>query len=193
MRSLLALLLLSTPALADCPDAGDLASGIQVGEDDGTVHIFRDLGNGVVEQTGTYTDGYTFRTLLAQGVHVLQLSDTENGKVIPDSIANTAYPDNAADLPVPAAGMTWQVNTTINAYGDIYAEEQSQVWGQPTSLSVGACTFNALPGKITYVSDGDVIVESLYFLPDAGFALLVGYDDTGGDPSVYTYTSIAPL
>lgn len=53
MRAVIALLLVTTPAFADCPDASDLATVIQVGEVDGAVHIFRDLGNGIVEQTGT--------------------------------------------------------------------------------------------------------------------------------------------
>lgn len=183
-------LTLGTPALADCPTRADLATGITVTEDDGTAHVFRDLGNGLVEQTGTYSDGYTFRNLLGQGVHVVQLADVEDGRIVPDSILNTAYPARATDLPIPYAGLQWGIDTTVRGFGEIYAERQEQVWGAQITMTIGDCALIALPGKISYASQEGVILETVYYLPQQGMSLLMSYRDPDGTIDEFTYVSL---
>lgn len=182
--------LIATPALADCPTGADLATGIRVIDDAGANSVFRAVSPGVVQQDGAYDDGYAFRTMLAHGTHILQLSDMENGAVLPDSVVNTAYPTAANTLPVPTPNSEWNVLTTIRGYGDIYAEQQTQDWGRTFTLTVGACSFDAIPGKIRYTSEGFRVDEGLYYLPELGIALLHSYDDAESEPETYEILSI---
>lgn len=182
--------IVASPALADCPTGADLANGITFVTDRDETDTFTELGRGVVQIENHLDDGIVFRTLLAQGVHVLQLSDVENGRVVPDSILNTAYPLPAVELPVPEPLSQWSVDTTINAYGDIYRETQTQVWGQTMTYVVGECAFTGIPGKIKYESDGLTIDEEVMFLPDLGLSLLLSYDDNEFPQETYSYVSV---
>lgn len=180
------------PALA-CPTGADLTNGIRVTEGDGTTNDFRSLRSGVVQQDGRATDGYTYRTLLGQGVHILQLADTENGALIQDTVYSTAYPTSPGDLPIPTPGSRWEVDTSIRSVDEIYAEAQTQAWGNVVPFTIGDCTYDAIPGKVDYISDGFHIKETLMFMPDLGFALLMVYEDVGYDVTTFTYADIAPL
>jgi hypothetical protein len=191
MKPLLTLTLLAAaPALADCPTGADLATGIRVLEADNTTHIYSDNGKGIVQVDITYDGGGVSRNLLAQGNHVLQLSNIENGRVIPDTIANTAYPTSAENLPIPTANDVWTVQTTVNAYGDIYAETQMQTWGDTFTLTIGTCSFEAIKGALKYVSDANTIDEGVYFIPALGISLLYSYGDLEMAPEVYSFTQI---
>ncbi|SLN40619.1 hypothetical protein [Pseudooctadecabacter jejudonensis] len=191
MRTLTLLATLAaTPAWATCPTGADLATGITFTSDAGDRDTFTSIGNGVVQIDGVATDGFTYRTLLGQGVHVLQLSDTENGQPISDSVVSTSYPMAARDLPIPTAQSRWDVDTIINGYGDIYAEAQSQTWGQPITFRVGDCAFDALPGKIRYESDGFTVNEEVIYLPELSMSLLISYEDDGAPKDTWTYIDV---
>ena len=92
MRILATLTLCSaTPVWADCPVASDLATGVAITETDGTVNLFLAMGGGVVMNEGTAPSGYTYRNLLAQGTHLMELGDTENGSYVPESRRDIDY------------------------------------------------------------------------------------------------------
>jgi len=182
-----ALGLLSTPALAVCPTGADLSTGIVFVDTEGNIETFTAAANDTVQQDGLTPDGFNYRTILGKGVHVIQLSDTENGVPLPDSIINTSYPMNVTDLPIPTANSQWSVKTIVNAYGDIYEELQAQRWGAEITYTVGTCTFRGIPGKIRYDSDGSRIDEEVMFLPDLGMSLLLSYANDGGPKDTYTF------
>ena len=186
----LSLILCPAVAMAECPTGTDLDAGIAMRDSDGYAYVFRRQSDDVVVQQGTGPDGYQFRNLLGQGSHVLQLADWENGAIVTDSIINYSYPMPPAEMPVPAPGLTWQVQTTINSYGEFYTEAQSQVWGQPGSLIIGSCSYEVIPGQITYKSELDTIREQISFLPDLGIGLLVAYSDGSGYDDQFTFISI---
>lgn len=193
MKALILLpLLTATPALADCATGADLSTGIRMIEGDGTTYILTAQSNGVVRQDAFYSDGYVSRNLLGHGVHVLQLADVEDGAMVPDSILNTAYPMAVADMFVPTSSSNWSAETTINAFGYIYAETQSQTWGEAFDMTLGDCTYTALPGKIKYASDGLTIDEGVYYFPDLGVSFLHAYDDNESDPDQFTLLTIEP-
>ncbi|WP_375280806.1 hypothetical protein [Pseudooctadecabacter sp.] len=183
--------LIASPAFAQCPTGADLANGIVFTTDLGDVETFTQRPNGIVQIDALSSEGAVYRTLLGQGVHVLQLSDLEDGNVLPDSIVSTSYPMAASALPVPQPGDNWTVDTMINAYGDIYPETQTQTWGQQTTYTVGDCTFDAVPAKFRYDSDGFTINEDIIYFPTLGLSLLVGYQDTDIPREVYTYVDVA--
>lgn len=194
MKPLLVLTLLAaTPAWADCPTGTDLTTGIRVVESDGVSHIYRDIGKGVVQVDIDYGDGFTSRNLLAQGNHVLQLADTENGQVLSDSVSNTAYPTRAADLPVPTPNMVWNVDTTVKAFGDIYAEKQTQTWGDTFNLTIGTCSYDAIEGALTYTADDYTITEGVYYIATLGIGLLFAYEATDVEREIYTFSDIAAV
>lgn len=190
MRLAFAAALCASPALADCPTGADLATGIVFETDIGDTDVFTDAGGGVVQIDSVTPDGYGYRTLLAQGVHLLQLSDTEDGQIVSGSLVNTSYPGVPSDLPVPTPGSTWEVETMINSYGDIYAETQIQAWGDMIDFTVGDCTFDGIPGKIRYESDGYSVNEGIMFLPALGMSLLLTYDDDEGPREEFNYTAV---
>ena len=187
-----ALTLFAVPALAECPTGADLRTGITFVDDYGNVETFRAGANGTVRMDGMEPDGYTYGSILGKGVHIVQLFDTENGAIIRDSMINTSYPVPVSSLPVPGANQSWTVETVINSYGDIYAEEQSQRWGAEMTFTVGTCSFRGIPGKIRYVSEGFRIDEEIMFLPDLGMSLLLSYDDTEGPKDSFSYVSVRP-
>ncbi|WP_296420313.1 hypothetical protein [Pseudooctadecabacter sp.] len=182
--------LAASPVLADCPTGADLESGIVFTTDTGETDTYTSRPNGIVQIDALSPENVTYRTLLGKGIHVLQLSDLENGQVLSDSIVSTSYPMAAAELPVPEPGTRWRVDTMINAYGDIYPETQTQTYGQMTAYTVGDCTFDAIPAKFRYESDGFTINEDIIYLPDLGLSLLVAYEDTDAPREDYAYVAV---
>jgi len=184
-------LLAATPAWAECPTGKDLATGIRVTETDGTFHVYRDIGKSIVQVDINYGDDLTSRNLLAQGNHVLQLADTDNRAIVPGTVVNTAYPSAAAELPIPTANLTWTIDTTVKAYGDIYAETQTHTWGDTFNLTIAECSFDAIEGELIYNSDGYIVTEGVYYIPALGIGLLYAYAGTDLEREVYTFTGIA--
>ena len=119
---------------------------------------------------------------------------SEDGRLVPDSVVNTAYPAVAADLPLPTPGGRWDVQTTVRGYGDIYQEAQSQRWGPLTKFTIGTCTYEVLDGKVVYTSDDDfVITEGIYYFSELGIGLLYSYDDSETAPETYAFARIEAL
>lgn len=183
-------LLAGSPAWATCPVGADLQGGIRVVEGEGAIHIYTPQRNGIVQMETTYSDGYVSRNLLAQGNHVLQLADVEDGMLVPDSILNVGYSTPPATLPVPSPNSVWNTQTIVRGFGDIYREIQTQTWGDTFNLTIGDCTYEAIEGKLRYQSDDETIDEGVYFIPELGFSLLHSYDDTAGEPDVFTFVRI---
>lgn len=184
-------LLTAAPAFADCPVAADLAGGIRVTETDGTINLFTAQGNGVVQNDGTAPDGYTYRNVLAQGTHLVELGDTENGQYVNDSRRIITYPMERTVMPLPTPNSRWDVATTVAAMGnDGYPEQQVQGWGAPATLTIGECTYDMIPGKVTYTNSDFVVFEGLHYLPALGLALLHSYQIQGDPADTYTAAKI---
>ena len=140
-------LLAASPTWADCPLAADLTTGIRVTEDTGTLNTFVAIGGSVVQQDGATTDNYNFRNMLAQGTHLLSLSDAENGEPIADTLISTAYSIAPNDMPRPQPSMTQTYDTTVTTSDGSYSETQTQSWGQTTTLTIGDCTYDMRGGR----------------------------------------------
>lgn len=190
LRAAIASLAAST-ASADCPVAADLATGIAARQTDGTVEEFRAFGPGLVEQIARFSDGYTARNLLGQGVYVIELADLEAGEIVPTSRITSAYPVNADEMPVPSPGADWNVKVAMRDSDGFYREQQDHRWGQLTEVTYGPCTYEMIPGTLIYTGDGYSYVEEIHYLPALVLGLLVSFAD-GGDvaPEVYTYDTL---
>lgn len=178
------------PALAQCPTAADLRSGVRVTESDGTTNVFTAVGDGIVQNDGATTGGYTYRNLLAQGTHLIGLSDTDGGEDIPNTVRRMEYDMAIPALPVPAPGMRNTYETVVTVSDGSYDETQTQVWGQPTRLTIGDCTYDMIPGKLVYTNRDFVVREGLYYLPALEFALLHSYQSNDDPAAQYVATGI---
>lgn len=191
MKALLVLTLFAaSPVLAECPVAADLADGVRVTESDGTVNLFTAIGDGAVVNDGTSPDGYTYRNILAQGTHLVELGDTSNGAYIPDTRRVVNYPFARVDMPIPSAAASFDFATTITTGTGEYAETQTQKWGTLSSLTIGACTYDMIPAKVVYTNADYVVLEGLYYLPALELALLHSYQIQGEPASNYVASKI---
>lgn len=190
----LLLCFLATPALAVCPVPGDRATGIRATLSDGSYEDYRDLRPGLVELIGNYADGYVARNLLGQGIYVVELSDLEDGKIVPDTRTTYTYPVDLTALPIPEPGTRWVGETGGRDYDGFFAETQSHSWGALTRATYGTCSYDLLVGRFDYSGDGYSYKEEIHYLPELGIGLLASYaDDSEDGPEVYTYVSIEKL
>jgi len=169
---------LSAPAWAACPVADDLANGIRLMADDGAVETYRKIAPHIVELTVTYDDDDDFadRSLLAQGVYILELSELYNGKADPDTTLVYTYPVAADAMPVPAPGTVWRTRAVVGGSDD---EKITASWGQPQQMTFGDCSYTIIPGELVYTGVDYREVEGMHYLPELGFAYLasVASDD----------------
>lgn len=173
-----------------CPVAADLdGDGVAFFSADG-VEVHTRAPNGVVTiVTDEDEDGIAVKSVLAHGVHVLQLSDLENGQVVPGSVWRFAFPMPVADLPAPTPGGGWSVGTTSMIDGVSETEVITYTWGTPEAYGIGPCTYEAIPVRASYDGDSyDHVEDSVYF-PALGTALLIRYGDDDGTET-YTFTDI---
>ena len=185
---------LATTAAAACPVNADLSQGIQLTQGDGTVEVFRDRGNNIVEVTGTYPDDFVSRTLLGKGIYVLELIDLVDGKLDPDTRMTFGFPMNAADFPTAQAGGSWTVKTVGRDIDGTFPETLDMRWGDASQVTYGDCTYDMIPGTLTYQGEDYGHIEVIHYLPALGIGVLHSYqDDEMGTPDVFPVTAISTV
>ncbi|MEO0930955.1 MAG: hypothetical protein AAFY14_09950 [Pseudomonadota bacterium] len=182
---------LASSAFADCPTSADRATGIKATLSDGSVEEYRDLSPGLVEVIARYADGYTARNLLGQGIYVVELSDIEDGQIVPTSRITSAYPMSADAMPIPKPGSEWTVKVAMRDADGFFQEQQSHDWGALTTATYGDCSYDMIPGALNYQGDGYSYAEEIHYLPALGLGLLISYDHgDGSPPDTYSYVAI---
>lgn len=182
---MLALCIAASPAAADCPTAADLAGGIRAVISDGGQEVYRTIGQNRVEVKNDYGDGYITTVLLAHGVYVLEVSETENGRPVPDSRSVTRYPVALDKLPLPAPGASWKVEVQVTDANGTSAEQETHRWDQVSSYTRDGCTYDALSGTIRYDYDDGWYQEELLYFSEMGIAVLVASDDSDAGPVTF--------
>ncbi len=192
MKSMLFIpLLAASSAMADCPVAGDLATGLRVTETNGTVNVFTDIGDDRISSDSLSARGNTYRNVLVHGTHLIELGDTIDGEWDPDNHRIVSYNMPTTDMPMPTPQSTWSFETTIASPGlSGYPETQTQRWGALTTLTIGACTYDMIPGKVTYTNESYTVFEGLHYLPALQLALLFTYQEQGQPVDTYTAATI---
>ena len=179
----------ATPVLAVCPDVTDLANGIRVTETDGAVNIFFTIEDGLAQNDGTASGGYTYRNILAHGTHLIELGDTENGAYITGTRRVVDYAMSTYQMPIPSPSSKWDVDTIVDNGGE-YAERQTQSWGSMATIQIGDCTYDMIPGKLSYTNRNATVFEGLHYLPALEISLLHSYQTQGEPASIYTAAKI---
>ncbi|MEL6681683.1 MAG: hypothetical protein AAFQ09_03450 [Pseudomonadota bacterium] len=180
---------MASPALADCPTSADLATGIKATLSDGTIEEYRAFRPGLVEIISRLEDGVTTRTLLGQGIYVIELADLENGQIVPDTRITASYPMNADAMPLPEPDGKWSVAVGMRDAGGFFQEKQSHRWGELTQATYQGCTYTMLPGQLVYTGDGYRYDEEIHYLPELGISLLISFSEDGAVPDKYSYNA----
>jgi hypothetical protein len=176
-----------------CPTASDLANGITFDLTGTETETYRDAGNGVVEVIYSDGEGFQTRTLLGQGAYLLEIVDLENGTPVPDTRTTYAHIFPPAEMPKPQPEMVWasQVTTTGDGFGQELHDHRG---GVLSTITVGTCRYDTFRLTVTY-DDADNTIDTLQYLPELGFALLVGvaYNEEDGTrvEDVYSYVDVA--
>ncbi|MEO0938032.1 MAG: hypothetical protein AAFY38_07745 [Pseudomonadota bacterium] len=188
------LALAASPAWADCPAPGALEQGIAVTAADGTVETFKQIAPGRVENTTNVGEDEGSYYILAQGIYLRALTDMENGALKPASMTTYNYPLEDAQMPRPVAQGIWQVEVAILEGGNISTELHDIRFGAETRMTIGACGYNMIPVSIRVEEDGETsFEETLYYLPELGFAIYGAYAEPEKETELYTYKSIGMM
>lgn len=177
----------ATSAFADCPTGADRAKGIRAILSDGSVEEYRDLRPGVVELIARYEDGYTARNLLGQGTYVIELADFEDGQIVPTSRITSSYPMSADEMPLPKPGSEWTVKVAMRDADGFFQEQQTHRWGEQTKATYQNCSYDMIPGQLSYAGEGYNYQEEIHYLPELGLGLLVAYSDGDAPEDRFTY------
>ncbi len=185
---------IATPAMASCPVGADLASGIRLVQADGTTDDYRALRPGVVETISTYTDGYVARTLLGQGIYVLEVADVVDGSVDPYTQAVFAFRMAASDMPLPDPNTQMKFGTTVRDGGGLYPENIVIDWGDRAAVTYGKCSYAMIPGTFSHTSDDYDHQEVVHYLPELGISVLHSYfDDEMTEADIYPVADIKTI
>ncbi len=190
-----ALALGAAPVLAQtsCPTAADLARGIQLTYDDGTVEVYRSTDRaGVIDVYGEDPFGYAYRMLIAHGTHLLMYEEVVNGASDPNSRQTYDYGVSVANMPVPFPGGRWAVDVIATTVEGPRSETQVQAYDAIVTQRIGPCRYDRIEAVIAYDTADDYI-EGIHFLPELGLGYLVWSESYGATAMDLTPVAIAPV
>lgn len=187
------LYVLSAAPVWACPVAADLdGAGIRFVGADGSDEVHRRAEPDMVAidyvTLGTLGGN---RSVLVHGIYLHSFSDVDgSGAVVDGSLGVFTRPGKVTDLPLPVSGLTWSGGHSFTDATDTFTEAVSITVGAPTTWTLGACSYTALP-VLAITSDGtqEIYRETMTYLPDLGTAVLVRFSDSSG-PSTYDYVDI---
>ena len=187
------------PATAqDCPTAADLATGIEIELDDGTVEVSRPLAPGVIRTVGTYpvedgTESYVVD--LAQGIYLLMYISGDEGAMDVSTRTTNGFEMSPTEMPpvTPGAQLSFPV-ASIDLYDgpEPFADTHRITVGMPSDHTIGGCTYVGLEVRYTYDSDPDS-TEGYIFFPDLGISYYAFLESTDGQRETYTPVRIGAV
>lgn len=186
----------ATTATADCPLADDLAEGIYVGYDDGSVTRYYSTTPGEVIEDTMFMDGSGNRFVVVTlgGLFELSFVDMPGGVIDDIRRERTEYEmDLRGELPVEA-GLTIDT-TAITAYADgsTAREDYMVEIVEAPDLTIGDCRYSVLGVEHTYVSAEGIFGIQQSYLPELGIAIYDGTTEEGESPETYTALWISDL
>ena len=184
---LLAPLFAPLPAAA-CPTAADLDTGVRVHSPDGSVETFTRLNKDVIVSEFRFEPGEGSRSLLAQGIYLIQINDVYGDEIDTKARTTYTYTKLPGTLPVPTPGGAWNTRVVILDEDGLGTERQQISFGQAGTRTIGACSYDTVP--ITVVYPDDDYSETLEYLPELGLAILTSAQDVGAEADVYSFERI---
>ena len=187
--ALLALLPTFATAQTACPTAADLGRGIRVDRSNGFTEVFRAGGQGIVSVEGFINRELEYTLELADGLQLLSYSGNVGPSPITDDGMIYDYGVPHDDLPWPTPNGRWQSDVTVTAFSGTFSEPQLYAYGPLEQLSIGTCSYDMISVTIAYQNDANYI-ETVQFMPDLGFGVLVRQGDDSVAPTVFTIDRI---
>jgi hypothetical protein len=181
MRILSAVCLTLLPSLGlACPTAQDLDRGIILNFESGDVEVISRKSDDVLLTIFTAHEGGTSHYLLGKGFYLLQTVDIEDGRPVPHSQINYAFPVKPSDLPTPEPNLTLTQTVIANSGGSLDTEKQDYSFGPIEARTYGACSYDAIDVKIVYDYD-EYWAETVTYFPALGLSYLSvnEYDESG--------------
>jgi hypothetical protein len=175
-------------ALAECPVAADLETGIRLSDGEGSETFVRDSDLSVIA-TYEAEGAPPTQSLLAHGIYVMSNADLEDGTPVSGTEVTYVYPVNVPDLPLPIPGGTFETTVMRLGDGQMSNQRETYAFGEMTSVTIGACSFEMIPITARYPDEGPDRYEVIHYLPELGFGYLAEYHDAQMD-DIYTYTAI---
>ena len=138
------------------------------------------------------TDG--LRNLLAKGLYLAEVIDFSGDTLDPATRLTYSYPMDFAEMPLPTPGGNWNTGATVLGSDGMNVENQVYSFGQFTTLTIGACSYQMMPIEIRYpVQEEDTeAVDTLHWLPDLGLSYLAG-SQQGQEVDRYDYVGISAV
>jgi len=188
MRWLAVIFALPGPALA-CPTAADMQKGVVVAINDGTVEVHRSLANDLIVVDVTYPDGDIFQNTFLHGVFINTLSPVEGGVIQPTKAWTYQY---QTSLPPPAPNTQGSFRAkTGSLIEGFFDEDTTYTWGPMTTMQIGACRYQMIEGRFSFVTGRYRSNEVINYLPELGTSFLMEYSDDEGERDVYEYSRIS--
>ncbi len=188
-----ALVLLPVAALA-CPDAGDMAEGVELTLEGGAVARLMPAGDGLVVDETVTEDGEGYRITALHGLWVVEEVEIEGGLPDPDGAERLDWAGGLESLPAPEPGLEWSGVAEVSMDGlPPYARGVSVTIGAAETVEYGDCSYESWPVRVANSEDiGDFALQYDY-LPLLGVAVLRAYEFEGEPPDRLTPLAIAPV
>ena len=179
---------------AECPAAGDLATGIEIVEEDGTVGSYREASPGIIGLTYRFEDGYAISMQIAEGLYETFIVDIEDGQEVEDTAWAFNYAPPPEELGVPSPGETVEFSVVERDVDGVRQGKAIYV-GLPTeTLSLGSCSYEITPISSQLRTNGPggrTALDSVYYyFNELGFAHLYSDADFGEPPEVFSPIAI---
>ncbi|CUH75331.1 hypothetical protein [Tropicibacter naphthalenivorans] len=176
IRTLALLALLPGAALAQCPTAADLETGIRFQVDENDIEIFTNLTEDVV-QSDFWAGGEPMEGSVSQYSrtgYLLQFVSREGGEIKPEWRTTYAFPYAPGDLPVLQPGDSFQWDVMMRNQDGLMKENHLFEVQAPVQRTYGNCTYEVIPYSVTYVDGSDKPnKDTMDYLPGLGVTLWV--------------------
>ena len=168
---------------ADCP-VGIARDGVYLTFPDRIV-LSRVLSDGRIFETEMALDGSYLYDFIVHPIGLVAESwSRENGLINPDDWEIVTYQGTPAEIPMPAAGLSWNgLETARFQSGDEARYAVSLTIGQPEEIAIGPCRYSGLPvlATRTAMSDGFIQRDAMMAVPELGIVIYQGYAE-GSEP-----------
>jgi hypothetical protein len=173
----------ATIALADCPSSpDDLATGITVAFDDGSVtELSKDSDGMIVERTEYNNEaGLGFVSRSKFGFAHLEATDTDKGEIVSDR--RIVYDYGQLGLELVDTPETETTRYTIERkviFADGYSEEERITFGtgEYAEQQWGECTYRVLPVEVSNFDSDDGRAQVYAYVPDLDVAVFIGVNE----------------
>lgn len=179
MRTIAALILMTGPAFAECPDASHMKTGVVFTLDDGGTELHRVTRPDWIQVFALFPEGDASLLDLYHGLYLKADVPVYGGVPQIGETLTYATEDQLRVWPAPVSNSTWSNETE----GGGLAKS-----GDPKIIALGDCQYEAFDIEIVFADDLGYR-ETYRYLPELRTAMLVATSDSEGTEE-YVYTRI---